>query len=179
MTKAAESVTKYVPFFHHVGVGKVLDYGAGTLRNSTYLVEEGFNVFAADLPEQLAQMRARPTAQRLAGILDVAELPQGYLHVDLVLSTYVFNIISGGDQRRYLENTVANLRLGGYLLIEVRCRRQGTECSDTCRDYFKCEHCAKTYTHEELDRLLTPYGFTRISHYYREHAVSAVYRSQG
>lgn len=176
MTKAAESVTRYARFFQHAGVEKVLDYGAGTLRNSAYLMGEGFTVFAADLPEQLEQMRARPTARGLAGLFDVAELPQSYLYVDLVLSTYVFNIItSGGDQRRYLDNIVANLRPGGYLLMEVRCRRHGTECSDRCSDYFKCEHCVKTYTHEELDHLLTPYGFRRVSHYYGGHALSAVY----
>jgi len=31
-------------------------------------------------------------------------------------------------------------------------------------------------SHEELDVLLQPHGLKRISHYYRSHAVAAIYR---
>jgi tellurite methyltransferase len=96
-----------------------------------------------------------------------------------VLSTYVFNIImDDAEQRRYLDNVVANLRPGGYLLMEVRCRRQEPICSPSCSHHFKCVSCAKTFSHEELDSLITPYGFRRISHYYQHHAVAAIYQRQ-
>ena len=35
---------------------------------------------------------------------------------------------------------------------------------------------SKTLTHEELDALRNPHGLRRISHYYRSHAVSAIYQ---
>jgi tellurite methyltransferase len=181
MTKAAASITCYSGFFRKRKADTVLDYGAGTLRNALYLAQHGFKVYAADLPEQVAVQRVHPIAQRLAGLLEVGELEQSKLGVDLVLSTYVFNIImENSEQRRYLDNVVANLRLGGYFLIEVRCRHQETTCSANCNHYFKCANCAKTFTHDELDSVITPYGFRRISHYYRHHAVAAVYqRSDG
>jgi tellurite methyltransferase len=181
MTKAAASITRYSRFFRQSKADIVLDYGAGTLRNALYLAQHGFKVYAADLPEQVAIQRAHPVAHQLAGLLDVGELEQSALGVDLVLSTYVFNIImENSEQRRYLDNVVANLRPGGYFLIEVRCRHQETACSAQCSHYFKCASCAKTFTHDELDSVITPYGFRRISHYYRHHAVAAVYqRSEG
>lgn len=180
MTTAAESILRYTGFFRKSGAETVLDYGAGTLRNSLYLAGHGFNVYAADLPEQTRLQRGRADARQLAGVLDVAELERSRLGVDLVLSTYVFNIImQNAEQRRYLENVVDNLRPGGYLLIEVRCRQQETECSPTCSHHFKCAGCAKTFTHQELDSLIMPYGFRRISHYYRQHAVAAIYQRSG
>lgn len=180
MTTAAASIVRYSRFFRQSRADTVLDYGAGTLRNALYLAQHGFTVYAADLPEQAEIQRGRPDAQQLAGILDVGELENSRLGVDLVLSTYVFNIImENAEQRRYLDNVVANLRPGGYLLIEVRCRQQETECSPSCSHHFKCAGCAKTFTHEELDCLITPHGFRRISHYYRQHAVAAIYQRTG
>jgi SAM-dependent methyltransferase len=180
MTQAAGSITRYSRFFRQSQAAKVLDYGAGTLRNSLYLAENGFTVYAADLPEQVEILRGRPAVRQLAGLLDVGELEQSRLEVDLVLSTYVFNIIMENDEQcRYLDNVVANLRPGGYLLMEVRCRRLETVCSSSCSHHFKCVNCAKTFTHEELDSLIIPYGFRRISHYYQHHAVAAIYQRQG
>jgi tellurite methyltransferase len=177
MTKAAGSITRYSRFFRQSQADTVLDYGAGTLRNSLYLAQNGFTVYAADLPEQVEIQRGRPASTQLARLMEVDELEQSRLGVDLVLSTYVFNIImENAEQRRYLDNVVANLRPAGYLLMEVRCRQQETRCSSSCSHHFKCPSCAKTYTHEELDSLITPYGFRRISHYYHNHAVAAIYQ---
>ena len=180
MTKAAASVTRYCRFFRQSQADTVLDYGAGTLRNALYLAQHGFTVYAADLPGQVEIQRGRPAARQLAGLLNVGELERSRLGVDLVLSTYVFNIImENAEQHRYLDNVVANLRPGGYLLIEVRCRQQQTKCSAACSHHFKCANCAKTFTHEELDSLITPHGFRRISHYYHHHAVAAIYQRTG
>ena len=180
MAKAAASITRYTGFFRQSRAHTVLDYGAGTLRNSLYLARHGFTVYAADLPEQVAVQRGRSDARHLAGLLNVGELEGSRLGVDLVLSTYVFNIImENAEQHRYMDNVVANLRPGGYLLIEVRCRKQDSNCSSACSHHFKCQSCAKTYTHEELDSLINPYGFRRISHYYRQHAVAAIYQRTG
>jgi len=176
MTQAAKSVTRYCNFFRYQGTATVLDYGAGKLRNAKYLAEHGFTVFVADLPEQAEMLRDSPEAEPLAGILDSDQLSASCLNVDLVLSTYVFNIISGSaEQTLYVKNILHNLKKGGYLLMEVRCRRLDP-CGAGCSHFFKCPECAKTYTHEEIDRFLLPYGFRRISHYYRKHALAAIYQ---
>jgi tellurite methyltransferase len=172
MTIPASSVVRYSRFFSSNQINTVLDYGTGTLRNALYLVQQGFTVYAADLPEQVKALRSHPAVNQLAGLLKVGELKQSRLGVDLIVSTYVFNIIVRKSQRqRYLDNVVANLRAGGYLLIEVSCRRDLT-----LEHYFHCDDGLKTYTHHELDRLLAPYGFERICHYYSSHAVAILYQ---
>jgi hypothetical protein len=141
------------------------------------MASQGFKVFAADLPDQIDKLRGGTASRRMERLLVTDELPDSRLNVDLVLSTYVFNIIMKNSERNvYLKNTVANLRSGGYLLMEVRCRALHELCDAACSDYLSCAECSKTLTHEELDALLNPHGLKRISHYYRSHAVSAIYQ---
>jgi SAM-dependent methyltransferase len=179
MSQTAVSVRRYSRFFKKSGATKVLDYGTGTMRNALYLAEQGFKVYAADLPEQVAALVPCPAVQRLAGLLDTKQLCMSRLNVDLVISTYVFNIIlKFEEQHQYVANAVRNLRPGGYLLIEVQCRREGSVCGVDCSHFFKCPTCAKTYTHTELDLLLQPFGLHRISHYYRRRALAAIYQQK-
>lgn len=178
MTTPAVSVVRYCNFFRFIDVRTVLDYGAGTLRNSLYLSGQGFTVYAADLHEQVKALQSHPEVHRLAGLLDVRELEHTRLCVDAVLSTYVFNIITRKTmRRRYLENIVGNLRAGGYLLMELVCSPRYQTAGDAAWDrYFTCNASVKTFTHQQLDRVLAPYGFTRICHYYTSHALAALYR---
>jgi SAM-dependent methyltransferase len=175
--QVATSIMRYYRFFRQCNARNVLDYGAGKLRNSLFLSDEGFQVFAADLPEQIDRLKADPAAGRLAGLIAATELEQSHLNVDLVISNFVFNIIPDGpEKQRYLDNTVRNLRRDGYLLVEVRCRQNLVPCGVGCTHYLKCASCIKTYSHEELDRLVSPYGFRRVCHYYRHRALAAVYQ---
>lgn len=177
MTRAATSVMRYARFFALAGVRRVLDYGAGLLRNSLYLAERGFQVYAADLPEQVKALSLHPGVKRLAGLLPVGDLPHAGLGVDLVVSTYVFNIIATRDKRgQYLENVVRNLNPGGLLLIEVNSRSDDAPCMSVLRQYPECDGNARSYHRDDLDRLLLPYSFRRICHYYSSHALAAVYR---
>jgi len=177
MGLAAFGVTRYATFFKHVGATKVLDYGTGNLRNAMYLVEKGFAVFAADLPEQVAAIKASCQTIPLAGVIDTDELASRHLNVDVIISTYVFNIIANStEQHDYLQTVTANLRKGGYLLFEVRCRRPEAVCGPDCSHYFKCSGCTKTYTHDELSDILKPYGLIRRCHYYRHHSLVALFQ---
>lgn len=177
MVAVAESVRRYSRFFKTQHAMDVLDYGTGSMRNAVYLAQEGFSVYAADLPEQVKKLRNCPALMHVERLLATDELPQSNLNVDLVLSTYVFNIIMNSAERHtYLKNAVSNLKPNGYLLMEVRCRKPHERCDTACADFFSCAECSKTLTHEELDALLTPHGLRRISHYYRSHAVAAIYQ---
>ncbi|MBJ6802267.1 class I SAM-dependent methyltransferase [Geomonas propionica] len=177
MATAAISVSKYLEFFRKKEVRSVLDYGAGTLRNSAFMAEAGFRVYAADLPVQVARIVKMDSARKLAGVLAVDELSHGTLDVDLVLSSYVLNIIPDGTEKsRYLKNIVLNLRPDGYLLVEVRCRNSVPQCSSGCAHGASCPNCIKTYSHLELDQLVESQGFRRVSHYYRRHSVAVLYQ---
>lgn len=176
MSAAAESVRRYSRFFKHQNAVNVLDYGTGNMRNALYLSKQGFTVYAADLPEQVEKLLNCPAVAHVERLLATDELTHGNLGVDLVLSTYVFNIIMGQKERYdYLKTAVSNLRQGGYLLMEVRCRRSDEICDSSCTDYLSPGVCAKTLSHNELNALLAPHGMRRISHYYRNHALSAIY----
>lgn len=178
MTKAATSVLRYSRFFSLQDIDTVLDYGTGTLRNALYLVDQGFTVYAADVPQQVKALQSHPELHRLARLMKVGDLKQSRLGVDLVISTYVYNIIIRRSQReRYLANVVANLRPGGYLLMELSCRRDGAEIDDpSLEHYLHCDINSMNYTHHDLDRILAPIGFERVSHYYSSHAVAAIYQ---
>ncbi|HJV36779.1 class I SAM-dependent methyltransferase [Geomonas sp.] len=177
MAAAAVSLTKYLRFFREMHLRSVLDYGAGTLRNSAYLAREGFQVYAADIPSQVERILGMAESHRLAGVLADDQLKESNLAVDLVVSNYVLNIIPDGTQKsQYLKNIVLNLRPEGYLLIEARCRVQSNHCGGVCPEGHKCESCIKTYSHQELDQMLVPYGFKRVCHYYRKHAVAVLYQ---
>ncbi|AJE02171.1 class I SAM-dependent methyltransferase [Geobacter pickeringii] len=179
MAAAAESVRRYSRFFHNSDVRTVLDYGAGTLRNTRFLAAQGFSVYAADIPEQIERIIRLASTMPLAGILEAGELGQASLDVDLVISTYVLNIIPEGTEKwRYLKNIELNIRPGGYLLIEVRCRRDDGSCGSTCAHHLTCPGCVKTYSHDELDRLVAAFGFRRLSHYYSKHALAVIYRKE-
>lgn len=177
MSAAAESVRRYSRFFKQQNAMNVLDYGTGNMRNAIYLSKMGFRVFAADIPEQVKKLINCPAASQVERLICTDELCQSSLCMDLVLSTYVFNIIIGNSERYdYLKTAVANLKQGGYLLMEVRCRRPYQSCDRSCSDYLSPETCAKTLSHEELNGLLAPHGMRSISHYYRSHALSVIYR---
>lgn len=177
MIKPATSIIRYTRFFRLIRANRVLDYGTGSLRNALYLTDQGFTVYAADVPEQVKVLRTDPRAAALERLLDVSELVHSNLDVDLVLSTYVFNIIETRAQRKqYLENVVANLREGGYFIIEVNSRPDDVSCGSPLHHYMSCDDKARSYTHEDLDRFLLPYKLERICHYYSTHALAAVYR---
>ncbi|WP_243372461.1 methyltransferase domain-containing protein [Geotalea sp. SG265] len=175
--QAATSILRYYKFFRQRNASTVLDYGAGKLRNALFLSGEGFDVFAADLPEQIERIKGEPAVGRLAGLIEATQLERTRLNVDLVISNYVFNIIPDGrEKQHYLKNTVRNLHRGGYLLVEVRCRQNLVPCGSNCTHYMKCSSCVKTYSHEELDKLVIPYGFSHICHYYRHRTLAVVYQ---
>lgn len=179
MFSVAKSVELYTPFFKTKKTRKILDYGAGKLRNSLFLSGAGFRVYAADIPEQVSRIRKNPGAVKLAGVLDTDQLCRCRLAADLVVSTYVFNIIPDNEEKtRYLQNIARNLRPGGYLLLEVCCRKDPAECGSDCSRHLKCTSCAKTYSHEELDSIVQPFGFKRVCFYYRRRALAVVYQLQ-
>jgi len=174
MSSVAGSVARYLRFFKKRRAYNVLDYGAGNLRNAAFMTGQGFNVYASDLPEQLQRVQSFTAADKLRGLLEPGQLPKSRLNVDLVISTFVLNIIPDPEERkRYLRNIVVNLRPGGYLLIEVKCRDRLKNAACDCA---RCHTCAKSYSREELDRLVAPYGFKRLARYYGRHSIGVLYQ---
>jgi hypothetical protein len=78
MATAAGSLRRYNRFFMQWGIRTVLDYGAGTLRNARFLAEQGFSVYAADIPEQVERILRMSASATLSGVLDVGDLECGF-----------------------------------------------------------------------------------------------------
>ena len=177
MSPVALSVMRYTLFFKRKNALKVLDYGAGRLRNALYLSGEGFHVYAADTSEQVRRIRDLESVKRLDGLLENQQLSPGGLNADLVVSTYVFNIIPDDEEKlQYLRNASLNLRPQGYFLIEVQCKRESPRCGSGCSAHMKYPTCAKACSLGELDEMVKPFGFKRLCHYYRRHALAVLYQ---
>ncbi len=132
--KPARSLEKYLPLFEHEQKNTVLDYGSGNLRNSLYLYDRGYTVFAVDLPHR-AKLNSIP---RLICLMP-EELRFLNIKIDIALCTFVLNLISASERSELMRVIAGKIKPGGYLLIET-----------------------KGLSQFELDMLTIPRGFMRI-----------------
>lgn len=176
MATAARGVETYLKFFQKQKVNYVLDYGAGKLRNTRYLAEHGFKVYAADLRPQVERIKTMPEAGKAWGVLDIEQLKASPLKVDLVVSTYVLNILHNQLEREeLLGNCQANLKPNGYFLVEVLCKDCKRHCSTGCPGQSGYS-LKNAFTNQELDALIMPFGFKRLGHCYGRNAISVLYQ---
>jgi len=144
---AATSVMRLVPFFKARGVTTVLDYGAGTLRNSKYLLKKGFRVWVVDTEEKLKKY-ARSSGLPLDGLVEAGRVAGYSLNMDLALANFVLNTMAVPEEKKAVINNInRNLRKGGYYLAEVA--KKGNGFSEVG---WRCE----------LDELILPAGFQRL-----------------
>lgn len=164
MSAPSHSVAAFLPFFKQQNVRLVLDYGAGLLRNTCYLSRNGFLVYALDLPQQIEKIRAMPEAAQAQGLLNSGQLRTSGLVFDLVVSTFVLNIVEDlQDRREILAHICETLRPGGYFLLEVPVHDWPLERN-------------KAFSVPEVEAMLFPLGFIRIGRDFSRSAVSLLYR---
>ncbi len=130
----AHSLQKYLPLFDRQQRKVVIDYGAGNLRNSHYLQQRGYQVFAIDLRPG-KKLPARPGLT----CLRPENLQTLNLSADLAICTFVFNLIAVTERVTVLRRIAGNMVRNGYLLIET-----------------------KGHSLPELDLLVIPRGFARL-----------------
>ena len=170
---AAKSLLLYDEIFRKQNIARVLDYGAGTLRNTSYLLEAGYEVVIVDLPQQLAKVMNRPEICKAAGVYDINQLRYCSLGMDLVTCNFVFNIIEDAEEREELLNNVYNnLKIGGYFLLDVVRKK---ECDERFAGCVNREFC-HAYTLEEMDQMIVPAGFQRVNVMVRDNFLSVLYQ---
>lgn len=148
---ATAMVKKTACFFKAMGLQSVLDYGAGNLRNSLYLLNRGFRVFAVNTQDLLNRFVS--VEEQLEGVYNPEAIAACHLGVDAVISNFVLNIIEGQAQTKAVQNIYNNLKKGGYFLAEVR----------------------PSFTLEHLDNLVLPVGFKRLQVFRREKSLAVLY----
>jgi len=166
MSQPCKSIVNLVPFFKNNQVLKVLDYGAGKLRNTIYLLKKGFEVYACDTAKQIKKVNSLIGADKLPYIIDESRLISHRLNVDLVVSNYVLNIIKeDSDKLKYIKNVYDILKQRGYFLLEVRRKTERTPTD-----------CAKAFTKEELNCLISSYDFKKIKDYSSKISIIFLYQ---
>lgn len=97
------------------GKGVVLDYGAGKLRNSRYMNEQGMTVDVADTPEQIATYEETFMRQTYSIQDDITE------RYDAILCSFVLNVIPDLHIRMgVLRHMKTLLNDGGFIYLETR-----------------------------------------------------------
>ena len=148
--------------------GKVIEIGAGCLRNSLFLLAEGFRATACDLPGM--EDRFPNQYQRFrqsGGIVLLGKLPiRGQF--DFAVCTFVIETICEPAKRlRLLQNVARKLLRHGFLLLSTRgpadvvtAHAKGIRCSDgflTPQRTF-----VRAFNRAQLNRLLHAAGFARV-----------------
>ena len=106
-----------LPFLLENNVQKILDYGCGKfLRDSLLLTENGFEVDAVDMEEQI-EIIDKEKAKRMHG-LSTKIKDNNY---DAALLNFVLQVLPTEKQRKEtLKNVYNAIRKGGYLIFSLR-----------------------------------------------------------
>ncbi|PKM82663.1 MAG: hypothetical protein CVU89_03960 [Firmicutes bacterium HGW-Firmicutes-14] len=150
-TNPAGSLRKYIGLFDKQNKKVALDYGSGNLRNAVFLHRKGYEVYAVDLPHKI-KIRSLP---KLSCILP-CELRDLNIRADIVICTFVLNLISGEERKEVLDLIAEKIVPGGYLLIET-----------------------KGFSLLQLDQMIIPRGFVRVHNHRGRYTVIVLYRYVG
>lgn len=97
----------------------ILDYGAGKLRNSIYLHNNGFNVSVLDTKIQINSWEN--DIKQLFCVYSADNVDIIDNKFDIILCSYVLNVVSSIEERIVIIENIKNLlKENGLILIDVR-----------------------------------------------------------
>ena len=116
-SKSAEMIAKLM-----TDDSTILDYGCGTGRNMTYLLEQGAcSLCGTDIPEQLKAQEAKHSELMEKGCLIMENIYFADSNFDLILCSHVLNVIEDDQIKIGVLTDIARmLKNGGKAVIEVR-----------------------------------------------------------
>ena len=119
---------------------EVLDYGAGKLRNSLYLLEQGFhNITVIDTKEQIKNWDNH--TKRFKEIYSTDKIEFINKKYDYILCSYVLNVIPSYEERVAVINNINRLLNDtGVAIIEVRGNKalNGVKYKEPFNDGYIC-----------------------------------------
>lgn len=151
---------------------KLVEIGAGCLRNSIFLLKAGFRVSVLEVPGMEARFPDNFAKFRRLGGTFAARLPKTK-QFGLAVATFVLETVCEKRLRgKIVRDLCKSLTHSGCLIISVRgpsdlvtARRKGKRCSD---GYLTPGYSfARSYTRGQLLRLLTRSGFRKIEFLHR------------
>ena len=145
----ARSVKLFINYLKANGIYRILDYGAGTLRNSIYLANQGFFVLATDRRPPPRDVYGNKKIWWVAKDVIAARILKNF---DLVICNFVLNIVEGLENRENLIREIIELlKPGGFLMLETREKRMAAD-----------QNTKHALSREELDYLVLKHGLTPI-----------------
>jgi hypothetical protein len=152
---------------------RVIEIGAGCLRNSLYLLKAGFKVSVLEVPGMEARFAEKFARFRVLGGAFIHHIPRKRTF-ELAVATFVVETICDKEERaRILRNLCESLHHTGCLLISVRgpsdlvtAHERGRRCSD---GYLTPGYTfARSYTRSQLQSLLIRSGFKNVEFFHRK-----------
>lgn len=96
----------------------ILDYGAGKLRNTHFLLKHGYQVSIIETPLQLLNLASHDLS-KIQHIYSIEE--DIYEQFDVILCSFVLNVIPKEEERgRILTRSRQLLKEDGHIFLEVR-----------------------------------------------------------
>jgi len=152
---------------------RLIEIGAGCLRNSLFLLRMGFKVSVLEVPGMEVRFPENFARFRRLGGTFIRRLPKRRQFA-LALATFVIETICDKKLRaKVVRGLCESLDLSGCLLVSARgpddlvtAHHKGKRCSD---GYLTPGYSfARSYTRIQLQRLLTGGGFRRVEFLHRD-----------
>jgi len=139
--------------------GKVLDLGCGQGRHTIFLSQKGFDTYGIDYIERaIVEAKQRAKEKNLDNVnfrvMDVLNLDFPKNFFDIILDWSVLDHIKPKEWKRYLNNILDVLKIGGFLIL--------TEFSSN--DY-RVKNKTKNFFEDEL----------RYDHYFTEKEIKEIF----
>lgn len=148
----------------------ILDYGCGKLRNTKYLVENGFSVSVIDTEKQIQNQLGNISRLCIKKYYTTKNISFDNKY-EVILSSFVFNVIPDiNDRDILLSNIYRLLKDNGVAYIEVRNKSFLKNLKNICEfndgvltGNGENKTFQKPYTLEELVEYLTIHNFKIVS----------------
>jgi len=176
---------------------RVLDFGAGKLRNSVYLLGKKYNVTAVEFEKlskesvqgQRMLEKAKRSGSRFRELIFPHEFVQSNARFDIVLIVNVLNVMPVPSERLLvLQHCYEKLRKGGYLLWytqygDLDQNKRCTNLNVLGDGYYiggnrKFKSFYREFSAHEIDEMLTSSGFVLEKSFHVSHNQARLYRKE-
>lgn len=167
-------------FFHKKNDVHILDYGCGRLRNTKYLLENGFKTSILDSEFQLDKQASKIKSLNIHNSFNTTNINFNFQY-DAILLSFVLNVIPDIEERELvLSNIYKLIKDDGIVYIEVRDNKfiKDLKSKDLYKDGVltgkgNSKTFQKPYSNSELKDFLDKNNFKVISIHKKSNSIIA------
>lgn len=163
MPQVANNIIKVAPLMAKMGCSRILDFGAGTFRNTRYLQRLGFSVIAVEKTPVIEKFaRFKPGENQIISVISPAVIETWPGAFDAVVCTFVMNLLDDATNSRLVSIFQDILKRDGLVFVEVK--------------EMRTARTSNGMTLTALDRLFLNRGFFRLADFRGRYSIGALYR---